>query len=332
MAPKTLIFIPTYDERDNVRPMCEQIFALGLDADLLFLDDASPDGTGKILDAMAAQRPRMRVIHRGGKFGIGGAHLEGIALAYAEAYQRLVTLDCDFTHSPALIPTFLKRANTADVVVGSRYVRHQSLPGWSRARRILTGVEIEVRADATFEDPGGLRAVLVVPVVVSTTKSRLRGKAPTSAKTPMAGNDTNRRRADARAEGGAVGISRLVPPPPEGCSPRKSRDRRVAKWVGRGRAWAAIPGWSWCRPCCRSRSRCRAADGTWIARAAKVRTLGRFQVELLPPRGRGRGLVALAERGFDEKSRARRGGDKIMVLRVTATRNLRMSVSSRFCR
>jgi dolichol-phosphate mannosyltransferase len=139
MAPKTLIFIPTYDERDNVRPMCEQIFALGLDADLLFLDDASPDGTGKILDAMAAQRPRMRVIHRGGKFGIGGAHLEGIALAYAEAYQRLVTLDCDFTHSPALIPTFLKRANTADVVVGSRYVRHQSLPGWSRARRILTG-------------------------------------------------------------------------------------------------------------------------------------------------------------------------------------------------
>jgi len=90
MAPRTLIFIPTYNERENVRPMCEQIQALGLDADLLFMDDGSPDGTGGVLDKLAAQYPRVRAVHRAGKSGIGSAHLEGIALAYDEGYNRLV--------------------------------------------------------------------------------------------------------------------------------------------------------------------------------------------------------------------------------------------------
>src|SRR5690349_11590310 len=106
MSRKTLIFIPTYNERANVEPMCEQIFALGLDADLLFMDDGSPDGTGEALDGLRARYPRLRVIHRAGKNGIGSAHIEGIALAYDEGYRRLVTLDCDFTHSPSLIPVF----------------------------------------------------------------------------------------------------------------------------------------------------------------------------------------------------------------------------------
>lgn len=138
MPPKTLIFIPTFNERDNVRPMCEQILALGLDADLVFLDDASPDGTGEELDRLAAERPRLRIVHREGKSGIGSAHLHGINLAYGQGYQRLVTLDCDFTHSPDLIPAFLERANSADVVVGSRYLGEDSLPGWTIVRKGLT--------------------------------------------------------------------------------------------------------------------------------------------------------------------------------------------------
>src|SRR4029078_2701178 len=85
---KTLIVIPTYDERENVRPMCEQIGALGLDADLLFIDDSSPDGTGELLDELARQKRRVPVLHRAAKSGIGSAHLDGIALAYAEGYQR----------------------------------------------------------------------------------------------------------------------------------------------------------------------------------------------------------------------------------------------------
>jgi len=140
MTPKTLIFIPTYNENANVGPMCEQILALGIDADLLFMDDASPDGTGQLLDALAAQHPRVRVVHRAGKSGIGSAHLAGLALAYDEDYDRLVTLDCDFTHSPTLIPAFLARSESADVVLGSRYLEKDSLPGWSLVRRSLTSV------------------------------------------------------------------------------------------------------------------------------------------------------------------------------------------------
>jgi dolichol-phosphate mannosyltransferase len=135
---KTLIFIPTYNERGNVAPICDQILALDLDADLVFMDDGSPDGTGKVLDELAANHPRLRVIHRAAKSGIGSAHLEGIAFAYDHGYNRLVTMDCDFTHSPALIPQFLERSDMADAVVGSRYLETDSLPGWSLPRKVLT--------------------------------------------------------------------------------------------------------------------------------------------------------------------------------------------------
>lgn len=140
MPPKTLVFIPTYNERDNVAPMCEQLLALGLDADLQFMDDGSPDGTGAILDELAARHPRVSVRHRPAKSGIGSAHADGIAWAYAHGYQRLVTLDCDFTHSPTLIPVFLQRGESADVVLGSRYMEKASLPGWSLMRKSLTNL------------------------------------------------------------------------------------------------------------------------------------------------------------------------------------------------
>jgi dolichol-phosphate mannosyltransferase len=134
----TLIFIPTYNERDNVTPMCEQILALGLDADLVFMDDGSPDGTGALLDDLANTHERVTIIHRPAKSGIGSAHLDGIAYAYDHGYEKLVTLDCDFTHSPSLIPTFLARSEVAPVVVGSRYIDQNSLPGWTLMRRALT--------------------------------------------------------------------------------------------------------------------------------------------------------------------------------------------------
>jgi dolichol-phosphate mannosyltransferase len=135
---RTLIFIPTYNEHDNVRQMCEEILGLGLDADLVFMDDASPDGTGRILDELAQRHARVAVVHRTGKQGIGSAHLAGIALAYERNYTRLVTLDCDFTHSPSLIPAFLEASRDTDVVLGSRYLEPASLPGWTLFRKSLT--------------------------------------------------------------------------------------------------------------------------------------------------------------------------------------------------
>lgn len=139
-SPKTLIFIPTYNERENVEKICPQILALGLDADLVFLDDNSPDGTGMLLDEMASTNRRIHVIHRSGKLGIGSAHVEGIRWAYERGYQRLLTLDCDFSHSPSDIPRFLETADRFDVTVGSRYMNSESLREWNLFRKSLTNL------------------------------------------------------------------------------------------------------------------------------------------------------------------------------------------------
>jgi dolichol-phosphate mannosyltransferase len=138
-AHKSLIFVPTYNECDNAPELFKQILALGLDADILFLDDNSPDGTGQILDELAAKHSCLRVIHRTGKLGIGSAHVDGIHWAYAHGYARLVTMDCDFTHQPADIPRMLEWAGKYDVVVASRWLQAGSLPGWNLLRRFLTG-------------------------------------------------------------------------------------------------------------------------------------------------------------------------------------------------
>jgi dolichol-phosphate mannosyltransferase len=134
---KMLIFVPTYEEHENVGEMCKQLHALGLDADILFIDDNSPDGTGAILDKLAEQHPRMTVLHRTGKLGIGSAHQDGIAWAYDHDYDTLVTLDCDFTHSPTDIPRLLEPQG-CELTVGSRYMRDNSLPDWNLIRRFLT--------------------------------------------------------------------------------------------------------------------------------------------------------------------------------------------------
>jgi dolichol-phosphate mannosyltransferase len=160
---KKLIFIPTYNEHENVTPMVEQLLALKLDCDIVFMDDASPDGTGALLDALAkTANGRIRVVHRAGKNGIGSAHQEGLAMAYREGYDVLVTMDCDFTHAPEDIPRLLAHcgAGTAtgsyDLVVGSRFLAENSLPGWTAMRRGLTHLGhsatrsmLGVSADAT---------------------------------------------------------------------------------------------------------------------------------------------------------------------------------------
>jgi len=138
MAEKTLIFIPTYNENANVRPICEEIVALGLDADIVFMDDNSPDGTGAILDELAKVHPRVHVVHRPGKQGIGGAHLAGIAYAYDHGYDVLVTMDCDFTHAPSDIALLLRESRDSAITVGSRFLEKDSLPGWSALRKSLT--------------------------------------------------------------------------------------------------------------------------------------------------------------------------------------------------
>jgi dolichol-phosphate mannosyltransferase len=138
MNARPLVFIPTYNEAENVTRMCEQLLALGLDLDILFLDDNSPDGTGQILDGLVTQHPNVHVKHRPGKLGIGTAHFQGIQWAYDHGYATLITMDCDFTHPPGKIPMLLEHRDQYDVVVGSRYMQRQSLRGWNPMRKLLT--------------------------------------------------------------------------------------------------------------------------------------------------------------------------------------------------
>jgi dolichol-phosphate mannosyltransferase len=138
MRDRPLVMIPTYNERENVERICRDILALRIDIDILFVDDSSPDGTGQVLDALAARHANVCVFHRPGKLGIGSAHHAGIERAYEQGYQRLVTMDCDYTHPPEYIPRFLTLAETHDVVVGSRYMQEESLREWNLFRKGLT--------------------------------------------------------------------------------------------------------------------------------------------------------------------------------------------------
>lgn len=153
---KILVMIPTYNESENVKKMCHDIYMTGIPADVLFIDDNSPDGTGAILDELAKSIPRVSVNHRKGKLGIGSAHLDGIAWVYSQGYSHLVTMDCDFTHSPENIKDLLTWADEYDVVVGSRHILEDSLNGWNlwrkcitRTGHLLTTVLLKMPYDAT---------------------------------------------------------------------------------------------------------------------------------------------------------------------------------------
>lgn len=137
-ASQTLIFIPTYNERENVEKICGEVLKCGLGAEILFIDDNSPDGTGEILDRLAKDQPSVHVLHRAAKSGIGSAHREAIRWAYAQGYTTLITMDCDFTHHPKYLAEFLQESQRYDVVVGSRYLQKDSLKGWNVLRFGLT--------------------------------------------------------------------------------------------------------------------------------------------------------------------------------------------------
>ena len=133
-----LVFIPTYNERDNVVGLYENLRSLDLNLDILFIDDASPDGTGAVLDDLSIRDEGLYVIHRQNKSGIGSAHKDGIAWAYARGYKVLVTMDSDYAHSPGDIERFLELGSDHDLVVGTRFVRADSMGDLSLTRRLLS--------------------------------------------------------------------------------------------------------------------------------------------------------------------------------------------------
>ena len=140
MNNKLLIFIPTFNEAENVNIIYQMIKSLHLSIsyDILFLDDNSPDGTGSIIDKLCEEDKQLFVIHRKDKQGIGSAHQTGIDWAYEHNYEALITMDCDLTHSPEYILDFYNAGKSTPIVIGSRYMDIDSLKTWNIFRKTLT--------------------------------------------------------------------------------------------------------------------------------------------------------------------------------------------------
>ena len=135
---RTLIVIPTYDERENVAAMTEAVLAEVPDADILFADDNSPDGTGQLLDGIAAREPRVSVMHRAAKEGLGRAYIAGFKWALERGYDLVCEMDCDFSHDPKALPSLLAAAQEADLVLGSRYIGGIRVMNWPMGRLLLS--------------------------------------------------------------------------------------------------------------------------------------------------------------------------------------------------
>jgi dolichol-phosphate mannosyltransferase len=134
-----LIVVPTYNERDNIEVLVEAVFRAAPAAHVLVVDDASPDGTGEMADRLAAADPRVHVLHRAGKFGLGTAYLEGFAWGLARDYRWFFETDADLSHDPAALGLFFAAFDRgAEVVVGSRNVRGGTVQGWGPHRHVIS--------------------------------------------------------------------------------------------------------------------------------------------------------------------------------------------------
>jgi len=155
---KPLVIIPTYDERDNVQPIARAVLERLPEAEVLFVDDNSPDGTGDLLDGMARDNPRIHVLHREGKQGLGRAYIAGFKWSLARDYAYVFEMDADFSHDPAELPNFIAAAQEADLVLGSRYIGGIRVMNWPMSRLLIsTGAGKFVRfvTGLPIHDPTG---------------------------------------------------------------------------------------------------------------------------------------------------------------------------------
>jgi dolichol-phosphate mannosyltransferase len=135
---RAVICLPTYDERENLGPILEAIHAAVPAVDVLVVDDASPDGTGELADALAARDPRVFVLHRAAKQGLGRAYLAAFAWALERGYDLVLEMDADFSHDPRHLPALLEAARGADLVLGSRWVPGGRTVRWGLGRKLVS--------------------------------------------------------------------------------------------------------------------------------------------------------------------------------------------------
>jgi dolichol-phosphate mannosyltransferase len=139
LPERSLVIIPTYNERENITRIIPAALGQNENLDVLIVDDGSPDGTGAIVDAMAADNPRIHALHREGKLGLGTAYVAGFKWALKHDYDFIFEMDADFSHNPDRLPKFLEAIKKADLVLGSRYQNGQiNVVNWPMSRLFLS--------------------------------------------------------------------------------------------------------------------------------------------------------------------------------------------------
>ena len=139
MPERALVVIPTYNEVENVPSLVPQVLAQDPRLEVLVVDDGSPDGTGRLAEALAAKQPRVHVLHREGKLGLGTAYLTGFRWALERGYDYVFEMDADHSHDPGHLKDFLKAVEQADLVLGSRYLEGKvTVVNWSMGRLLLS--------------------------------------------------------------------------------------------------------------------------------------------------------------------------------------------------
>jgi len=137
---RVLVVTPTYNECDNLEALCSAVLASPIAADYMIVDDNSPDGTGQLADQLAAVEPRLKVMHRAGKLGLGSAYREAFGRALADGYDAVISMDGDWSHDPQYLPSLVAAAAQADLVIGSRYMNGISVVNWDLSRLIMSQV------------------------------------------------------------------------------------------------------------------------------------------------------------------------------------------------
>jgi len=155
---KTLVVVPTYNERENLPPLAQRLLNLPVPVNMLVVDDNSPDGTGKIADELAQKHSSIHVLHREEKNGLGRAYLAGFRWALDQGFEFIFELDGDFSHNPDDIPMFLEAAQNADLVLGSRYLNGIRVINWPLSRLMLSksaAKYVQMITGMPFTDPTG---------------------------------------------------------------------------------------------------------------------------------------------------------------------------------
>jgi dolichol-phosphate mannosyltransferase len=136
---RALVIVPTYNERDNIVRLIHNVLAQDPRLEMLIVDDGSPDGTGQMVEDIAAAEPRVHILHRPRKMGLGTAYLAGFTWALERPYDCIFEMDADFSHDPAHLPEFLREIESADVVLGSRYRNGKvTVVNWPIGRLLLS--------------------------------------------------------------------------------------------------------------------------------------------------------------------------------------------------